>query len=126
MYTGFSVPPFGKETAPKMKTIFDFEQFHAAAYFLDTQCKPCWLTMYLHGSIVKTDRMPVPLGKFISKHVYDSKLKSEHKITAKSCVRFIDVRKGEEKSAGSSWKVHIFVYPGWRLRLRLMLACCRM
>ena len=124
MSTGYAVPPFGKETAPKIKTIFDFEQFHTAAYFLDTQCKPSRLTMHLQGSIVPTDRMPVPLGKFISKHVYDSKLKSEHKIAAKSCVRFIDVRKGEEKSAGSSWKVHGLVYPRWRLRL--MPALCRM
>ncbi|TBU26538.1 P-loop containing nucleoside triphosphate hydrolase protein [Dichomitus squalens] len=81
------LPPFGKETAPKMKTIFDFQQFHTSAYFLDTQY-----------------RMPVPLGDFVSKHVYGSKLKSEHKITANDCVKLIDVRKGKEESAGSSWK----------------------
>ena len=49
--------------------------------------------------------MPVPLGDFISKHVYDSKLKSAHPIEANSCVRFVDVRKGEEEAVGSSWKV---------------------
>ncbi|KAI1784393.1 P-loop containing nucleoside triphosphate hydrolase protein [Ganoderma leucocontextum] len=81
------LPPFGKETAPKMKTIFDFAQFHESSYFLDTQY-----------------RMPVPLGEFISKHVYGSKLKSEHAITAHTCVKFVDVRKGTEAAAGSSWK----------------------
>ncbi|PIL32976.1 hypothetical protein GSI_05094 [Ganoderma sinense ZZ0214-1] len=81
------LPPYGKETAPKMKTIFDFAQFRASSYFLDTQY-----------------RMPVPLGDFISKHVYDSRLKSSHAITAPNCVKFVDVRKGAEAPAGSSWK----------------------
>ncbi|PIL32978.1 hypothetical protein GSI_05096 [Ganoderma sinense ZZ0214-1] len=81
------LPPYGKETAPKMKTIFDFAQFRASSYFLDTQY-----------------RMPVPLGDFISKHVYDSRLKSSHAITSAACVMFVDVRKGAEAPAGSSWK----------------------
>ncbi|KAI0800447.1 P-loop containing nucleoside triphosphate hydrolase protein [Fomes fomentarius] len=75
------------EVAPKMQTIFDFEQFATSSYFLDTQY-----------------RMPVPLGDFISKEVYDSKLKSQHLIKTRRCVQFIDVRKGQEESVGSSWK----------------------
>ena len=71
-----------------MKTIFDFKQLKPLAYFLNTQY-----------------RMPVPLGDFISHEVYNSKLKSVHKITDGSCVRFVDVRKGAEESVGSSWKV---------------------
>ena len=51
------------------------------------------------------DRMPVPLGNFISKHAYNSKLISSHKITDSACIKFIDVRKGKEERVGSSWKV---------------------
>ncbi|KAI0764284.1 P-loop containing nucleoside triphosphate hydrolase protein [Trametes elegans] len=83
------LPPYGKETAPNMKTIFDFTHLTSSAYFLDTQY-----------------RMPVPLGAFISKEVYASRLKSEHKEKSNACVRAIDVRKGEEKAAGSSWENH--------------------
>ncbi|TBU59568.1 P-loop containing nucleoside triphosphate hydrolase protein [Dichomitus squalens] len=82
------LPPYGKETAPSMKTIFDFKHFKPTAYFLNTQY-----------------RMPVPLGEFISEEVYNSKLKSVHKINDDSCVRFVDVRKGAEESVGLSWKV---------------------
>ncbi|KAI0644790.1 P-loop containing nucleoside triphosphate hydrolase protein, partial [Trametes meyenii] len=81
------LPPFGKEQARKMKTIFDFQHLKGASYFLDTQY-----------------RMPVPLGEFISKTVYASKLKSEHAITTRSCIRAIDVRKGKEEPCGSSWQ----------------------
>ncbi|KAI0363390.1 P-loop containing nucleoside triphosphate hydrolase protein [Pilatotrama ljubarskyi] len=82
------LPPYGKETAAEMKTIYDFIQFKGAAYFLNTQY-----------------RMPVPLGDFISEQVYDSKLKSVHEITDRGSVCLIDVRKGREEPVGSSWKV---------------------
>ncbi|PIL32979.1 hypothetical protein GSI_05097 [Ganoderma sinense ZZ0214-1] len=84
------LPPFGKEVAPNMQTIFDFKHLDASSYFLDTQY-----------------RMPVPLGNFISRTVYDSKLKSEHDvhdIKTSKCVLFVDVRKGAEERAGDSWK----------------------
>ncbi|KAH9888514.1 hypothetical protein C8Q73DRAFT_655707 [Cubamyces lactineus] len=82
------LPPYGKETAPGLKTIYDFKQFKAAAYFLNTQY-----------------RMPLPLGEFISEYVYNSKLRSVHRITDHSAVCFVDVRKGCEGRVGSSWKV---------------------
>ncbi|OJT11526.1 ATP-dependent helicase upf1 [Trametes pubescens] len=81
------LPPYGKETAPEMKTIYDFEQFKDSTYFLDTQY-----------------RMPTPLGDFISEEVYENKLKSVHNITDRSAVRFVDVWKGREELVGSSWK----------------------
>ncbi|CDO72676.1 hypothetical protein BN946_scf184985.g96 [Trametes cinnabarina] len=81
------LPPYGKETAPDIKTIYDFKQFKRAAYFLNMQY-----------------RMPTPLGDFISKQVYDSKLRSEHKISDRGAVRLVDVRKGREEQVGSSWK----------------------
>ncbi|KAH9925853.1 P-loop containing nucleoside triphosphate hydrolase protein [Epithele typhae] len=81
------LPPFGKDTAPEMQTIFDFEHLQLGSYFLDTQY-----------------RMPIQLGRFISKHVYDAKLKSVHGILTRNCVRFVDVRIGREERVGSSWK----------------------
>ncbi|KAI0359441.1 P-loop containing nucleoside triphosphate hydrolase protein [Trametes cingulata] len=86
------LPPYGKETAPDMQTIFDFKRFKPTAYFLNTQY-----------------RMPVPLGEFISEHVYDSKLKSVHAIRDRASVCLVDVRKGQEERVGSSWKVSIIV-----------------
>ena len=86
------VPPYGKETAPGIKTIFDLVHLKPFAHFLNTQY-----------------RMPTPLGEFISEAVYNSKLKSypDHEVQAPSCIRFIDVRKGYEESMGSSWQVGI-------------------
>jgi hypothetical protein len=49
--------------------------------------------------------MPVPLGDFISKEVYEGKLQSEHSITDFSCISFVDVSNGEEERGGHSWKV---------------------
>ncbi|KAL1940365.1 hypothetical protein VTO73DRAFT_8937 [Trametes versicolor] len=81
------LPPYGKETAPQMKTIYDFKHLKASAYFLNTQY-----------------RMPALLGEFISEYVYDKKLLSVHPITDFSAVLFVDVRKGQEERVGSSWK----------------------
>jgi hypothetical protein len=55
------------------------------------------------------DRMPQPIGKFISDKVYRSRLWSSHKITDPSCVTFVDVSPphGEEIKSGFSWKVDI-------------------
>ncbi|KAJ7761893.1 AAA domain-containing protein [Mycena maculata] len=46
--------------------------------------------------------MPIQLGTFIGRHVYDDKLKSEHRNTA-PCCQFIDVSKGKEVKKGLSW-----------------------
>jgi len=55
--------------------------------------------------IISIDRMPVPLGDFISRHVYDSRLKSSHTIQDLKCVAFVDVSKTGEEKCGTSWKV---------------------
>jgi AAA domain len=53
------------------------------------------------------DRMPVPIGQFISHNVYNNLLKNIHSITTtKSCV-FVDVATGKEEHQGFSWKVKI-------------------
>jgi regulator of nonsense transcripts 1 len=48
--------------------------------------------------------MPVPIGEFISKHVYGGQLTSKHAITLISSCRFVDVFDGVEESQGRSWK----------------------
>ncbi|KAJ7707595.1 P-loop containing nucleoside triphosphate hydrolase protein [Mycena rosella] len=47
-------------------------------------------------------RMPIQLGTFIGRHVYDNKLKTIHSNTA-PCCHFIDVKKSKEVSKGCSW-----------------------
>lgn len=54
--------------------------------------------------------MPVPLGDFISREVYNSKLLSSHSIRDSSCIALIDVSKGAEVSAGKSWMVRIHLF----------------
>ncbi|KAI0090550.1 P-loop containing nucleoside triphosphate hydrolase protein [Irpex rosettiformis] len=82
------LPPFGQDAVPQLQSIFDVKHLKPTAYFLNTQY-----------------RMPIPLGEFISREVYNSKLKSHHKTHSPSSVAFIDVGKGVEASAGKSWTV---------------------
>ncbi|RDB17534.1 hypothetical protein Hypma_001245 [Hypsizygus marmoreus] len=80
------LPPFGQDKVPQLRTIFDIEFLSRSAGFLDVQY-----------------RMPVQLGNFISRYVYQGKLKSNHGLNDTSCVAFIDVSKGEETRSGFSW-----------------------
>ena len=52
--------------------------------------------------------MPIPIGKFISGHVYCGRLRSHHNITSTSSCRFVDVCDGVEAPQGHSWKVCIY------------------
>ena len=56
-----------------------------------------------HSPLV--DRMPTVIGDFISRHVYDSKLRTQHPINTLTCCRFVDVEDGEEIKNGVSWVV---------------------
>jgi len=49
--------------------------------------------------------MPMVIGDFISRHVYDSKLGTLHTIRTVTCCRFVDVSDGEETKKGFSWVV---------------------
>ncbi|OJA16087.1 hypothetical protein AZE42_05642 [Rhizopogon vesiculosus] len=49
------------------------------------------------------NRMPVIIGDFISRNVYDHKLKTVHNITSRTACRFLDVKGGQEKKSGVSW-----------------------
>jgi hypothetical protein len=53
------------------------------------------------------DRMPVPIGDFISANVYKQRLSSQHEIKSMDCVAFIDVANGNETKSGFSWTVRI-------------------
>ncbi|KAF9459528.1 AAA domain-containing protein [Collybia nuda] len=48
--------------------------------------------------------MPVPIGDFISKNVYNGRLHSKHPVAQMSCVSFINVAEGIEDKGGFSWR----------------------
>ncbi|KAK0237312.1 P-loop containing nucleoside triphosphate hydrolase protein [Armillaria nabsnona] len=82
------LPPYGKDKAPSIQCIFDIDHLKDESYFLDIQY-----------------RMPHPLGEFISREVYNNRLRSEHTIIDSSCVAFIDTKTGTEEKSGFSWQV---------------------
>ncbi|KAF7336716.1 Regulator of nonsense transcripts 1 [Mycena venus] len=98
--------PYGQGDVPSLQSIFEMEHLRKNAIFLDTQCTSlAWLefsTFTERRYRRSVSRMPIQLGTFIGKHVYANKLKTVHKNTAQCC-QFIDVKKGKEVSAGSSW-----------------------
>jgi hypothetical protein len=65
------------------------------------------LFLSLAHTDIASDRLPIPLGEFISEKVYNGKLRSCHKIVDYSCIAFVDVWKGEERKRGSSYEVSI-------------------
>ncbi|KAF9052505.1 hypothetical protein BDZ89DRAFT_430047 [Hymenopellis radicata] len=77
--------PHGQDDIKHLKSIFEKPHLREGAVFLDTQY-----------------RMPIPIGKFISKHVYSGKLKSVHTIKDKSSCRFVNAE-GTEQQQGTSW-----------------------
>jgi hypothetical protein len=97
------VPPYGSGEAG-LETIFDVKHLKKKAYFLDTQCNRSPFPIYA-SLIFSADRLPIRLGEFISKNVYDGKLRSKHSVTDYSCISFIDVWKGKETKKGNSYLV---------------------
>jgi len=79
--------PYGAEDVKGLRSVFEIEHLCERAEFLGKQY-----------------RMPVPIGDFISRKVYDGRLKSEHSIIDKSCCRFIDVEHGKELMKGGSFQ----------------------
>ncbi|TFK50012.1 hypothetical protein OE88DRAFT_1661503 [Heliocybe sulcata] len=51
--------------------------------------------------------MPTPIGNFISREVYDNRLRSVHDIQARTSCRFVDVSGGKEMANGKSWRVGV-------------------
>ncbi|KAL0954938.1 hypothetical protein HGRIS_003871 [Hohenbuehelia grisea] len=81
------LPPYGQEDLNDLRSIFEMEHLRKDAVFLDTQY-----------------RMPLIIGAFISRNVYDGKLKSQHPAGYSKCCSFIDVKRGKELRQGKSWK----------------------
>jgi hypothetical protein len=98
------VPPYGSGEAG-LETIFDVKHLKKEAYFLDTQCTESFSLNLRFSYFFPADRLPIPLGDFISENVYNGKLRSQHEIVDYSCIAFINVWKGEETRQGSSWLV---------------------
>lgn len=63
-----------------------------------------------HLTRISLDRMPIPIGEFISNEVYNGKLRSMHKTVDLSCLMFVDVKKGVEEQVGKSWVVRPCFY----------------
>jgi hypothetical protein len=104
--SSIAVPPYGKDTVKSLQTIFDIKHLRSQSYFLNTQCEaPHYLSDDNLLKELRLDRMPVPLGAFISDEVYDAKLNSEHRIRDMDCVAFVDATKGQEEKCGTSWRV---------------------
>ncbi|ETW82995.1 hypothetical protein HETIRDRAFT_152688 [Heterobasidion irregulare TC 32-1] len=83
---GCLIPPRGAEQA-KLKIIpSSISSISETAYLLDTHYKTL-ITL-----------------RFLSKHVYDNKLRSERAIKRPSRIQFMDVCKGEERRSGSKSK----------------------
>ncbi|PBK86038.1 P-loop containing nucleoside triphosphate hydrolase protein [Armillaria gallica] len=81
------LPPYGQDKAPSMQSIFDIVHLKDMAHMLDIQY-----------------RMPHPLSKFISREIYNNRLRSENNITDPSCIAFIDAKYGTEEKSGFSWR----------------------
>ncbi|KAK0476950.1 P-loop containing nucleoside triphosphate hydrolase protein [Armillaria novae-zelandiae] len=84
------LPPYGQDKAHSMQSIFDINHLKDMAHMLNIQY-----------------RMPHPLSTFISREVYNNRLRSENNLTDPSCIRFVDAKYGTEKKSGFSWRVGI-------------------
>ncbi|KXN88609.1 Regulator of nonsense transcripts 1 [Leucoagaricus sp. SymC.cos] len=80
------LPPYGQSGVENLQSVFEMPHLRRRALFLDTQY-----------------RMPAPIASVISQHVYNGRLKTVHKVNAKTCCRFVDVSNGREAFRGRSW-----------------------
>lgn len=78
--------PYGQDDLGNLRSIFECDHLRNDAVFLDTQY-----------------RMPVHIGGFISRHIYDGKLQTVHSLKARSVCRLVDIQRGKEEQAGKSW-----------------------
>ncbi|EPT05583.1 hypothetical protein FOMPIDRAFT_41042, partial [Fomitopsis schrenkii] len=80
--------PFGQDDLGDLPSIFELSHLRGDALFLDTQY-----------------RMPRPIGAFISKHVYDGRLRTEHAVASRRSCILVDVSHGKETKVNCSWTV---------------------
>ncbi|TFY66809.1 hypothetical protein EVG20_g4292 [Dentipellis fragilis] len=88
--------PYGQEDIPDLQSIFEVSNLRADAVFLDTSY-----------------RMPTVICNFISRQIYDGRLKSKHNLHSKNACRFVNVDRGKEEKSGHSWinqeEVHMVI-----------------
>ena len=99
------VAPYGQEGIQDLRSVFEWPHLMENSVFLDTQCAFHLSLLPPSITLSSIDRMPTVIGDFISRHVYDSELRTEHKIHAPTCCRFVNVNNGEEVKRGVSWMV---------------------
>ncbi|EPS96649.1 hypothetical protein FOMPIDRAFT_1087510, partial [Fomitopsis schrenkii] len=78
--------PYGQDVIGELPSIFERPHLRDDAVFLDTQY-----------------RMPVPIGAFISKHVYGGLLKTSHALASRKTCALVDISHGYETKSGTSW-----------------------
>ncbi|KAG5339814.1 hypothetical protein C0989_003495 [Termitomyces sp. Mn162] len=98
--------PYGRGEIPELRSIFEMPHLRQGAVLLDTQCH--YFHILYNDSINRylathIDRMPTPIGNFISQEVYNGRLKSVHPIEEWLSCSFIDVATGREEKCGNSW-----------------------
>jgi len=78
--------PYGQDDLGDLPSIFELQHLRQDALFLDIQY-----------------RIPKPIGTFISKHVYDNRLRTNHSIISRRSCLLVDVSHGKEAKSGNSW-----------------------
>ena len=105
VFSRISVSPHGQDDLGDLRSIFEVSHLRKHALFLNTQC----VCLSSATDVIELnlrlplDRMPVPVGHFISGHVYNGQLKTEHSIVSPKCVHFIDCKRGREAKKGHSY-----------------------
>ncbi|KIJ55988.1 hypothetical protein M422DRAFT_151005 [Sphaerobolus stellatus SS14] len=84
-----------------MNSIFDIKHIKEQSYFLNVQCSFSLTSLSCPFTQLFVDRMPSPIGHFISTHVYEGRLLSHHKVHSKRCLAFIHADGIEAKSGKS-------------------------
>ncbi|KAF8907303.1 P-loop containing nucleoside triphosphate hydrolase protein, partial [Gymnopilus junonius] len=69
--------PYGSSDISELESIFEKGHIRKKAVMLDTQCLSSQNSCNTHAQ-VSLDRMPIPIGNFISQNVYKGLLKSQH------------------------------------------------
>ncbi|KIJ41669.1 hypothetical protein M422DRAFT_255284 [Sphaerobolus stellatus SS14] len=102
------LPPYGAEKVEAMSSIFDIKHIQEQVFFLNIQCRSSLAAFEPSLTYLITDRMPTPIGQFISTYVYGGRLLSQHKVHSKKCLAFIHAD-GIEESSGKSRRVSAFL-----------------
>ena len=100
------MPPYGQEEVENLQSIFELQHLRSEALMLDIQCENYFYNIYKDIHILYSDRMPPPIGDFISDAVYDGQLRSnpDHAVQDNTCW-FMDVDDSIERRNGTSWEV---------------------